>query len=67
MFYCTCGYYTCKRSYKTKLARTQHIAGVKSARKKRTKKGKSSKGKTNIGSKIKTKRKPMHKPKKRNK
>jgi len=36
MFYCKCGYHTCKKSYKTKLARTQHIAGVKSARKKET-------------------------------
>jgi len=36
MFYCTCRYHTCKKSYKTKLARTQHIAGVKSARKKET-------------------------------
>ena len=36
MFYCTCGYHTCKKSYKTKLARTQHLAGVKAAKKKKT-------------------------------
>jgi len=31
MFYCTCGYHTCKKSYKTKLARKQHLAGVEAA------------------------------------
>jgi len=36
MFYCTCGYHTCKKSYKTKLARIQHLAGVKAAKKKET-------------------------------
>ena len=35
MFYCSCGYHTCKKSYKTKLARTQHLAGVKAANKKK--------------------------------
>ena len=31
MFYCTCGYHTCKKSYKTKLAKAQHLAGVGAA------------------------------------
>ena len=35
MFYCKCGYYTCKKSYKTKRARTQHLAGVQSAKTKK--------------------------------
>ncbi len=34
MFYCKCGYHTCKKSYNTKLARKLHLAGVKAARKK---------------------------------
>ena len=36
MFYCTCGYHTCKKSYKTQLAKAQHLAGVKAATKKKT-------------------------------
>ena len=36
MFYCTCGYHTCKKSYKTKRAKAQHLAGVKAAKKKKT-------------------------------
>jgi len=32
MFYCTCDYHTCKKSYKTKLARERHRAGVKAAK-----------------------------------
>jgi len=36
MVYCTCGYHTCKKSYKTKQAKAQHLAGVKAAKKKKT-------------------------------
>ena len=36
MFYCTCGYHTCKKSYKTKLARKRQLAGIKAAKKKET-------------------------------
>ena len=34
MVQCRCGYHTCKKFYKTETAKIQHLAGVKSAKKK---------------------------------
>ncbi len=44
MFYCTCGYHTCKKSYNTKQAKTQHLAGVGAAKTKKL----NSKSKTKV-------------------
>jgi len=52
MFYCSCGYHTCKKSYKTKLARKRHLAGVKAVNTKNFI-GKSAGGKTNTSRKKK--------------
>ena len=52
MVQCKCGYHTCKKFYKTETAKIQHLAGVKSAKKKNSGKTTTSKVKPGKGGRF---------------
>ena len=55
MVQCKCGYHTCKKFYKTETAKIQHLAGVKSAKKKNSGKTTTSKVKPGKGGRFECK------------